>query len=414
MGEKLAIEGGKQAVTSWPARGLLGQAEKKAVMKLFDEAITSGNAIGYNGPEEEAYCSEFAEFLGGGYADAVNSGTSAVYVALRTVQPKAFSEVVCGPVSDPGGIMPIALAGCIPIIADAEPGSFNMSPKSLARRITKRTSAIIVAHIAGLPADMDAIMKIAHAKKIPVIEDCAQCHGAKYKGKYVGTIGDVGAFSTMSGKHHCTGGQGGVVFVKSEELYWRARRCSDRGKPFGVTGNNGNVLASHNLNLNDLSACIGRVQLKKLPQIIAKRRKTAEWLIAACKKELKAVRIAEALPNTEPVYWFLFGQFDLKKLKVDKAAFCKALQAEGMPVGVSYLHLFTAQDWYTQRRVFEGTEYPWTSPLYKGNPDRKYPVPNVMATDKYTVQLPWHESVTISTAKQILKAFKKLETAYLK
>lgn len=414
MREKTAIEGGRKAVTSWPARGLLGQAEKKAAMKLFDKAISSGQAFGYAGPEEEAYCREFAGFLGGGYADAVNSGSSAVYVALKAVRPRAFSEVVCGPVSDPGGIMPIALAGCIPIIADAEPGSFNMSPKSLARRITKRTGAIIVAHIAGIPADMDAIMKIARAKKIPVVEDCAQAHGAKYKGRYVGAIGDVGAFSTMFGKHHCTGGQGGVVFTRSEELYRRARQYSDRGKPFGVTGNTGNVLCSHNLNLNDLSACIGRVQLKRLPQIIANRRKTAEWLISACKRELKAVRITEGLPKTEPSYWFLFAQLDLKKLKADKAVFCKALQAEGVAVGESYLHLFAEQDWYTQRRVFEGTQYPWTSPLYAGNPDRKYPVPNIRATDKYTLQLPWHERVTIGNAGQVLKAFKKVEAAYLR
>ena len=414
MAGKLAIDGGEKAVKSWPKRGLFGAAEKKAVMALFDRSIRSGDAFGYNGPEEEAYCKEFANFLGGGYADAVNSGSSAVYVALKTVQPKAFSEVICGPVSDPGGIMPIPLAGCIPVIADGEPGSFNVSPVSIARRVNKRTGAIIVAHIAGIPADMDPIMKIARARKIPVIEDCAQAHGAKYKGRYVGTIGDVGAFSTMSGKHHATGGQGGVVFTKSEELYWRARRYSDRGKPFGLEGTNGNVVCSHNLNLNDLSACIGRVQLKKLPRIVKARQRSAEWLIPACKKELKTVRIPEGLPKTEPVYWFLFVRLDLKGLRVDKAAFVRALSAEGVLCGPSYLHLFTDQDWYRNREVFQGTRYPWTSPLYKGNPDRKYPVPNIRATDKYTFRISWHEAVTVSKAKEILRALKKVEAAYLK
>lgn len=410
---KLALEGGPKAVTEWPKRHLIDQREKRAVMAMFDASIASGEAIGYNGPEEENYCKEFAKFLGGGYADGVNSGTSAVYVALRALKVKAFSEVICGPVSDPGGIMPIPLAGCIPIPADADPGSFNMSAKSLAQRITKRTGAVVVAHIAGLPAEMEPILDVARAKGIPVIEDCAQTHGAKYHGKFCGTLGEVGAFSTMFGKHHMTGGQGGVVFTKSEPTYWEIRRCADRGKPFNLTGTNGNVLASHNLNLSDLSACIGRVQLKKLPAIIAARQRSARWLIEACRSELKTVRVVDAPARSEGVYWFLLVQLDLPKLRVDKAAFVKALAAEGIACGVSYLHLFPEHDWYRNRRVFEGTSYPWTAPLYKGDPDREYPIPNIRATDKYTFQLFWNERVTPAVARQVLNALKKVEQAYL-
>ena len=123
----LAVDGGEPAVKDLPPRHLFGKAEKNAVSRLFDEHIRRGSVFGYNGPVENAYCREFAEFMGGGYADAVNSGSSAVYVALRALQVPAFSEVVCGPISDPGGIMPIALAGCIPVCADGAPGSFNIS-----------------------------------------------------------------------------------------------------------------------------------------------------------------------------------------------------------------------------------------------------------------------------------------------
>ncbi len=411
---QLALNGGpKTCKTPWPPRRLFTEKEKRAVIALFDASIASGEAIGYNGPEEENYCKEFAHFLGGGYADGVNSGSSAVYVALRALKVKAFSEVVCGPVSDPGGIMPIPLAGCIPIPADAEPGSFNMSPRSLARRITKRTGAIVVAHIAGLPAEMEPILDLAKAKGIPVVEDCAQTHGAKYHGKYCGTWGDVGAFSTMFGKHHVTGGQGGLVFTKSEEMYWQIRRCADRGKPFNLTGTAGNVLAAHNMNLNDLSACIGRVQLKKLPGILAARRRSARWLIEACRSELKSVRIVDAPPRSEGVYWFLLVQLDLAKLSANKETFVKALAAEGVPCDSSYLHLFSDHDWYRNRNVFEGTTYPWTAPLYKGDPAREYPVPNIRATDKYTFQMFWNERVTRPVAGQVLDALKKVEQAYL-
>jgi len=412
---QLALDGGEPAVTDLPPRHLFGKAEKTAVDRLFDKAIRTGGVFGYNGPEENAYCKEFAEFMGGGYADAVNSGSSAVYVALRALQVPAFSEVVCGPISDPGGIMPIALAGCIPVPADATPGSFNMDPKSLARRVNRRTGAIVVAHIAGIPADMGPIMKIARARGIPVIEDCAQAHGATYRGKLVGTIGDVGAFSTMSGKHHATGAQGGIVFTKDEKTYWRARRCSDRGKPFNLDRSGRNVVAAHNMNLNDLAACIGRVQLRKLPSIVRARRKSAELLTRLCREQLKTVRIVEGPPRSRPVYWFYIAQLDLDRLSVDKAGFVRAAAAEGVPCGLSYLppSLFVDHEWYRKRRVFEGTDYPWGSPLYKGDPRRDYPVPNVRKTDEYTFTIAMHEKLSARSMRQIARALKKVEAAYL-
>ena len=176
------MDGGKKVRSKpWPTRKLLGQAEKKAVDALFDKAIASGNAFGYNGPEEEAYCREFADAMGGGFADAVNSGTTAVYVALRTLDLEPFSEVIVGPITDPGGIMPIPLLNCIPVIADAAPGRFSPGPEEIEAVITPQTSAIVVAHIFGEPADMPGIMKVARRHKLPVVEDCAQAHGARLK-----------------------------------------------------------------------------------------------------------------------------------------------------------------------------------------------------------------------------------------
>lgn len=223
--EELAINGGPRVRTKpFPGRGLLGPEEKAAVDALFDEAIASGSAFGYNGPTEEAYCKEFAEFMGGGYVDAVNSGTTAVYVALRALNIEPFTEVIVSCLTDPGGMMPIVMMNCIPIIADTEPGSYNTGPKEVEELISPLTSAILVAHIGGEPVDMEGIMAIARKHNIPVVEDCAQAHGAKLNGKLVGTFGDVAAFSTMFGKHHCTGGQGGLVYTRDERLYYEARR----------------------------------------------------------------------------------------------------------------------------------------------------------------------------------------------
>ena len=162
--------------------------------------------------------------MGGGYADAVNSGTSAIYVALKSLNLPPFSEVIVAAVTDPGGMMPIPLLNLIPMVADTAPGSYNTGPEQVEALISPLTSAILVAHIAGEPVDIAGIMAVARKHNLPVIEDCAQSHGAKIKGQMVGTFGDIGAFSTMSGKHHCTGSQGGVVFTKNEALYHEIRR----------------------------------------------------------------------------------------------------------------------------------------------------------------------------------------------
>ncbi|MCX7591654.1 MAG: DegT/DnrJ/EryC1/StrS family aminotransferase, partial [Kiritimatiellae bacterium] len=297
--EKLAIEGGKPVRTRpFPPRRLIGPAEKAAAMKVFDRAIRTGEAFGYNGPFEQKYEKRFAQLMGGGFADGVSSGTTAVYCALGALRLEPFSEVIVPAMTDPGGMMPVPLLGCVPVVADCDPRSYNTCAQQIAPLITKRTRAIIVAHMGGEPVDMDPIMKLARAHKLYVIEDCAQAHGAKYKGRLVGTIGDIAAFSTMFGKHHCTGAQGGVVYTRNEELYWSAKRFADRGKPFNLPDAPGNVVAGLNCNLNDLAAAIGLAQLRKLPSIVERRHRIGETI----KRELangKAVTVGWQVPETK-------------------------------------------------------------------------------------------------------------------
>lgn len=412
--KRLAIDGGKPVRSEpWPARALFGQEEKAAAVALFDEAIAKGKAFGYGGEQEISYCREFAELLGGGFADAVNSGTSAVYVALRCLELEPFSEVIVPPVTDPGGVMPVPLINCIPIPADSAPDSYNAGPEQIEARITERTSAIIVAHIAGLPVDMDPIMEVAQAKGIPVLEDCAQAHLAKYKGRYVGTIGQLGVFSTMNGKHHSTGGQGGLVYCRNEDLCWRAKSIADRGKPFNLPETDSNIVASLNLNINELSCAIGRAQLKKLPQIIAVRRRIALAIAEGC-RSLRSVKAVVGLPQSESAFWFLFFKLDLEKISTDKDTFVNALQAEGFPVRSSYWHVPSSDDWFRKRSVFGTSGYPWTSPEYKGDPAKEYPLPNIQATDARQFRLLLHEKCGPQEVADTLTALRKVEKAFLK
>jgi dTDP-4-amino-4,6-dideoxygalactose transaminase len=315
---KLAIDGGpKVRETPLPARGLIGPEEKAAAMALFDQAIASGNAFGYGGPAEQQYEKDFAAYLGGGFADAVNSGSNAVYCALGALQLEPFSEVIVPPITDCGGIMPVALLGLVPVVADADVRSYNTCAEQIAPLVSERTRAIIVAHIAGDAVDMDPVLALARRHQLYVIEDCAQSHGTLYKGRLAGTVGDIAAFSTMFGKHHCTGGQGGVVFTRNETLHWQGKRFADRGKPFNLTGVAGNVVAGLNCNLNDLSAAIGSAQVKKLPAIIASRVRVGNAIRDALRDQ-PAVQVGWQVPDSQSSYWFLRMVVRPQALRVDK------------------------------------------------------------------------------------------------
>jgi len=404
--EQLAINGGEAVrTTPFPPRKLFGRDEKDAVMSLFDEAMEKGHQVlGYNGPQEEAYCKEFADFLGGGFADGVNSGTNAVYVALRALEPEPGSEVIVPAISDPGGVMPAAICGCVPVPADTIEDYYTIGAEQIEAKITDKTSAIIVAHIAGIPADMDPIMELANSRGIPVVEDCAQIHGAKYKGRMVGTLGTISSFSLMFGKHHATGGQGGMVFTKDEELYWKARRYADRGKPIGIDdAPNGNVVAALNCNMDELHAAIGRVQLRKLDDIASRRRTVAKSIAESCRGELKSIQLKEEPADCEGVYWFLVFKCDSSLLTVSKEDFVKAVEAEGIPVCPTYKHVPVRMEWMGKYMQQNG----WAM-------DGRYDLTNVDKVDDMYFNCGLHEDFTQAEADDIVAALKKVEAAYLK
>jgi dTDP-4-amino-4,6-dideoxygalactose transaminase len=409
----LAIDGGPRVrSTPFPKRHLLGAEEKQAAMALFDQAMESGDPIGYGGPEEQAYEREFAQWMGGGYADLVNSGSSALYAALGALELAPAGEVVVPPITDPGGVMPVALLNLVPVVADARPGSFNCGAEQIAAVLSPHTRAILVAHIAGEPAEMDPILELARSRGLPVIEDCAQAHGARYQGRLAGTFGAIAVFSTMSGKHHATGPQGGVVYTADEELCWRAKRFADRGKPFNTDAGS-NLRAGLNLNGNDLAAAIGRVQLRKLEGIIARRRQVAGRIIAGL-GQLRAVGPAWEAPRSEGAYWFMRVRVEAQRLKVDKDTFAKAVAAEGIPVTPSYRHLPSEALWFRQRRVFPPSDYPWGLPAYQGDRNARFPCPNAVAAAESHFVLAVHENYADQEVADILAALRKVEEAYLK
>ena len=411
--EKLALHGGVPVrETPLPPRGHIGTEEKDAVIAYLDRVIASGTLGAYQGEEEEAYCAQFAEKLGGGYADAVSSGSTAIYVALMALQLEAFSEVIIGPFTDPGGMMPIPLQNMVPMVADSAPDSYNTGPEQVEELISPRTSAIIVPHIAGEPADIGGITEVARRHGIPVIEDCAQAHGARFKGQSVGSFGDISAFSTMSGKHHSSGAQGGMVFTRDEALYQSVRRMADRGKPHFLPEGATNMQATLNFNQTDLAAVVGQVQLRKLPEMVERRRAIVGQLIEGT-ADLEMIALRQTGREIESSYWFLPVAFYPDRAACDKETFCESLRAEGLPVTDDYRYgMPHRQEWYTERRVFGSSGYPWASPLYKGDPNREFPCPNAQAMLKSHFTMSFHENWSTREIDDVIAIFHKAAAAY--
>jgi perosamine synthetase len=406
-----AVHGGPRARRwPWPRRRHFDKREKRAVVRLLNREIRKGGAVIYGGPETKAYCRAFADYLGGGYAAAVNSGTNAVYVALRALDLEPGSEVVVPAITDAGGAMPVALLNCIPVPADCEPGSLNTSAPQIREALTEHTAAIVIAHLTGHPVDLDPILELAGERNIPVIEDCAQAHGAVYKGRMVGTFGAISAFSTMFGKHHTTGAQGGVVFTRDTLLFARARQTIDRGKPFGTVGNPTNVIASLNFNQDEISMAIGRVQLEKLPGALQARRNFASQ-VASGLKDVKGVSLIGDAPGCSSAYWFLCLFIDRTGLHCDAKQFAAALELEGIGgVQAGYPFIPTDQSWHRDAVVFGKSGMPWS--LRPQATPLQYELPNAHAANQAIVRIDVHESLDAAEARDLVVAVKKITQYY--
>jgi dTDP-4-amino-4,6-dideoxygalactose transaminase len=378
-------------------------------MQLMDREIKYGNAIIYNGVEKKAYCEAFANFLGGGFVETVNSGTNAVYVALRALDLEPGSEVVVPPITDSGGVMPVALVNCIPVPSDSEPGSLNVNAEQILRVITKRTAAIVIAHISGHPVDMNPILDLARERGIRVVEDCAQAHGATYAGRMVGTLGDISAFSTMYGKHHATGAQGGAVFTRDTMLFARARQIADRGKAYGAPYNRGNVVASLNFNQDEISLAIGRVQLEKLPRSLELRRAFCSRVETEL-RGTEGVSVVRPLNGSEGAYWFMLFKLDFGKLSCTAEKFGQALVLEGIEgVHGGYPFFPTDHSWYRDAVVYGSSGLPWS--LTQQNP-MHFELPNAHNASRQMVRVEVHEQLGAREARQLGAAIKKIARYY--
>ncbi len=391
-----------------PERIMFDEREKKAALRVIEKTMAGNQALDrYGGVEVEAYEKEFAEYFKTKFASAVSSGTAALHSAVAALRLEPGSEIITTPITDPGTVSPIIFQQCVPVFADVEYGTLNISPESIEKNITKKTKALVIVHLAGQPARMDKIMKIAKKHKLAVIEDAAQAHGAKYKGKYAGAIGNMGCFSLMNGKHMTSGGQGGMVITDSEELYLNVKRFADRGKPFGSDSTT-NLFAGLNYRMSELEAAIGRVQLKKLKTIVRKRTKIYDALEKGFNEELSAFRMRKTIPGAEPSHWFCFIKANKDMVKAGNRSIAEMLGEEGIPASAHYVAPIYKQRWIEEKNSFGSSKLPWSlSGARKINYAGSCPEAEKALDDHMTLHI--HENWTMREVRDTVRAFKKIE-----
>jgi perosamine synthetase len=279
MKGQLAIHGGPHTVPEglmkqWPE---ITQEDKDAVMAVLERNILSG----VHGPEASALEKEWAEFTGSKHVLSFNSGTAALHSALFAAGVGPGDEVITTAFSFSGTFHPILQQNAVPIFVDVDTRTYNIDVGKIEAKITDRTKVLMPVHIHGLPADMDEIMALAKRHNLIVIEDACQAHGATYKGKVAGTIGDMGCFSLNVTKN-LSGGEGGFLNTDNEEYAERARMIRTFGEKVGKEKEKIRPYYSYTIGWNyrtqELPAAFARSQLKRLPHYNSIAQRNGQYL----------------------------------------------------------------------------------------------------------------------------------------
>lgn len=255
-------------------------------------SVLKSNAVNYwTGSIGKAFETEFAEWCGVKHAVAVSNGTLALELALRALGIGVNDEVIVTPRTFFGTVSAIVSVGAIPVFVDVDPDSQNITADSIYSGLTKKTKAVICVHLAGLPCDMDPIIALSEENDLYIVEDCAQAHGAQYKGRSVGSMGHIGAWSFCQDKIMTTGGEGGMLTTNDQVLWERLWSYKDHGKSYDDVYNINHPPGfrwlhrsfGSNARMTEMQAAIGQIQLKKIAQWHEKRLRNANkiWSYAS-------------------------------------------------------------------------------------------------------------------------------------
>ncbi len=305
------------------------------------QRVLLSNKVNYwTGLEGREFEKEFAAYTGCKYAVALANGTVALELALYALNIGPGDEVITTSRTFIASASCIVMRGATPVIADVDPVSQNITANTIRPCITPRTKAIIAVHLAGWPCDMDPILELAKEHKLKVVEDCAQCHGATYKGRSVGSLGDVAAFSFCQDKIMSTGGEGGMLTTNDETIWRKAWEYKDHGKSYDAVYNRQHPPGFRwlhesfgtNWRLTEMQSAIGRIQLRKLSEWIRIRGQYAA-VLSDCFVRIPALRITVPPDGVGHAYYkyYVFVRPERLKSEWSRDRIMAAINAEGVP-----------------------------------------------------------------------------------
>jgi len=355
---KLACNGGTPVRSiPFPPWPFFDPDETEAAMRV----LQSGKVNYWTGQEGRAFEAEYAAFTGTCFAVALMNGTVALEAALLGLGMAPGDEVITTSRTFIASASCVNLRGGTAVLADVDPVSQNITAESIAAVLTSGTRGIIAVHLAGWPCDMDPILELAKKKGLWVVEDCAQAHGAVYKGRPVGSMGDAAAFSFCQDKIITTGGEGGMLVTNSPEIWEKAWSYKDHGKSYDAVYNRRSPPGFRwlhesfgtNWRMTEIQAAIGRVQLGKLPRWTALRRRNA-GILAEGFSRIPGLRVA--LPPADIGHafykYYVFVTPEALKPGWDRDRIMTAVCAEGIPCGsgsCSEIYLEKAFDGHPSR-----------------------------------------------------------------
>jgi dTDP-4-amino-4,6-dideoxygalactose transaminase len=332
----------------------LGEEE----LALLAQVIHSGTLTSTKGTFVKALERNFAELLGLDHVSACSSGTSALHTAIAAVDPEPGDEIVTSPITDMGALAPILYQGAIPVFADVDPRTCNVTAATIEPCLSARTRAIVVTHLFGNPCDMGPIMALARARSIPVIEDCAQAFLASHDGAPVGTIGAMGCFSLQQGKHITTG-EGGLVSTRDPELARRAFLFVNKAWGYGDAQPDHYFLAL-NCRMSELQGAVAVAQLPKLEWIVRKRIELAAQMTAAL-AGLPGIETPWVDPKSVHTYWKYCLRVDGSVVPGGAVALARLLAERGISSAPRYIQkpAFMCEV-FQKQRTFGRSRFPFT------------------------------------------------------
>src|SRR5580700_8151474 len=346
LSSTLAIDGGEPmrstAFAPWPWFD-------EEVIEAAMQPLRSGKVNYWTGDEGKQFEAEYAASIGCRHAIAVANGTVALELALYALGIGSGDEVIVASRTFIASASCVVMRGATPVMADVDRDSQNITADTVRAAITPRTKAIIAVHLAGWPCDMDAILSVAREHNLKVIEDCAQAHGAQYKGRPVGSMGHINAFSFCQDKIMTLGGEGGLVTTNDTALWSAAWAYKDHGKSYDAVYNRTHPDGFRwlherfgtNWRITEMQSALGRVLLRKLPEQVERRRRNAA-VLTDCFSDISALRAPRIPASVTHAYYKYYVFLRPERLRPDWGLhrIQEAIIAEGIPCAASYREMY--------------------------------------------------------------------------